>query len=114
MEWNIRYYISPAKDNPVLDFIESLSIVAQGKVSRSLDLLSQYGILLREPHVKKVQGRAFWELRILGSDSIRILYIAQTGRNFLLLHGFIKKTRKTPEKELVIADNRLKEYKARK
>ncbi|MBI2443152.1 MAG: type II toxin-antitoxin system RelE/ParE family toxin [Candidatus Levybacteria bacterium] len=48
------------------------------------------------PHIKKLTGRELWELRILGSDSLQILYIAITGKTFLLLHGFKKKKDKTP------------------
>lgn len=38
MAWNIIYYVSGDNDNPVYDFIESLSISAKGKVYRSLNL----------------------------------------------------------------------------
>ncbi|MBU1327004.1 type II toxin-antitoxin system RelE/ParE family toxin [Patescibacteria group bacterium] len=54
------------------------------------------------------------ELRILGGDSIRIFYVATSGRAFLLLHGFIKKSRKAPKKEIKVALTRLKEYKLKK
>jgi len=47
-------------------------------------------------------------------DSIRVLYLASVGKSFLILHGFLKKSQKTPTKEINIALNRLKEYKARK
>ena len=39
----------------------------------------------------------------------RVIYVAHTGRRFILLHGFIKKTQKTPRRELEIAKERLKE-----
>lgn len=65
------------------------------------------------PHVKKLTGTPFWELRIVGSESVRVLYIAVTGKTFLLLHGFKKKKDKTPLKEIKVAENRLAEYRSR-
>ena len=113
-EWNIVYYESLGGNIPVYDFIESLSPVAKSKVSNTLDLLTEYGIKLGLPHVKKVAGTELWELRILGGDSIRIFYIATSGRAFLMLHGFIKRSQKAPKKDIKIALARLKEYKFRK
>jgi phage-related protein len=107
--WRIDYYISPSGNNPVYEFIESLSINAQSKVGRSLDLLRDYGTALHAPHVKKVQGTPLWELRIIGGDSIRIFYVARVERVFLLLHGFVKRKQKTLGKELHIALARLRE-----
>lgn len=113
-DWNIIYYESSSGDIPVYDFVERLSPTAKSKVSNTFDLLIEYGIKLGLPHVKKVTGTDLWELRILGGDSIRIFYIATSGRVFLLLHGFIKKSQKAPKKEIKIALARLKEYKSRK
>lgn len=113
-EWKIDYYESSGGNIPVFDFIEGLSPTAKSKVSNTLDLLTEYGIRLGPPHIKKVVGTELWELRILGGDSIRIFYITISGRKFLLLHGFIKKIQKTPKKEIKIALGRLKEYKLRK
>lgn len=113
-DWSIIYYESPSGGIPVYDFIESLSPTAKSKVSNTLDLLTKYGIKLGLPHVKKVTGTDLWELRILGRDNIRIFYIATFGKVFLLLHGFIKKSQKAPEKEIKISLVRLNEYKLRK
>lgn len=113
-EWKIVYYESAGGDIPVYNFIESLNARAKSKVSNTFDLLSEYGIKLGLPHVKKVVGTELWELRILGGDSIRIFYIAISGRVFLLLHGFIKKSQKVPNREMKAALTRLNEYKSRK
>ncbi|MDP3724165.1 MAG: type II toxin-antitoxin system RelE/ParE family toxin [bacterium] len=112
--WNVVYYqASQSRTSPVYDFIESLDRKAQSKVSNSLDLLEKYGIQLGQPHVKKVTGTDLWELRILGSDSTRIFYVAVTGKNFLLLHGFRKKKQKTDQREIRTALERLREYRSR-
>lgn len=87
---------------------------ARLKISRTFELLEQFGLAGADPHAKKLTGAPLWELRILGSDSIRILYVTITGRIFLLLHGFKKKKQKTPPKEIKVAEERLKEYESRK
>src|SRR3989344_2772820 len=106
--WNIIYYQTPQQDSsPIQDFIESLDIKARTKVSNSLNLLEEFGIKLSSPHIKKLTGTDLWELRILGQDNLRILYIAITGKNFLLLHAFNKKKQKTDKREINTALARL-------
>ena len=112
--WDIEYYKSPAEQEPILDFINNLEVPAQVKVARALDLLAEFGIALRSSHTKKLSGVPFWELRIVGSDNIRIFYIAKAGRSFLILHGFKKKQQKTDIKEIKVAMRRWQEYTVRK
>jgi phage-related protein len=51
-------------------------------------------------------GDGLWELRSSITDGIaRVIFVAQ-GDLMILLHGFIKKSRKTPEKELAVARKR--------
>ena len=45
----------------------------------------------------------------MGKNAVRIFYIFSYGRIIYLLHGFKKKTQKTPNRELMIAKNRQKE-----
>ncbi len=108
--WNIKYYKSPSGTEPVYDFIASLSLKSKTKIYNTFELLAEYGTQLDLPHVKKLTGTSLWELRILGENSIRIMYIAVTGKTFLLLHGFIKKRQKIPTKDISIALARLREY----
>jgi len=112
-QWKILLYETLQGDSPINDFILSLDLKAQSKVRDAIKLLHGFGIGLGLPHVKKLTGTELWELRILGGDSVRILYIAVSGRNFLLLHGFKKKKDRTPPKEIKIAENRLAEFRSR-
>jgi len=82
-------------------------------VINTVRLLRQYGVRLGGSHTKKLTGTEVWELRILGSDSIRIFYIAIEQQTFLFLHGFKKKTQKTPAKELRVATERLRDFRSR-
>ncbi len=109
-QWKIMLYESTTGDKPVERFIKSLEEKGQAKVHNAIELLKEYGIRLGSPHSKKLLGTSLWELRILGTDTIRIFYIAISGQRFLLLHGFKKKTQKTLIKDIHIAQNRLREF----
>ncbi len=111
--WKVILYRSPNGEHPIQEFLDSLEIKAQSKVKGAVKLLEEFGVRLGLPHVKKLTGTELWELRILGSDSIRVLYVAVTGKTFVLLHGFKKKKDKTPPKEIKIAEDRLAEYRFR-
>lgn len=112
--WHIEYYESARGDKPVEEFYNSLEEKTRVKVTKTLELLEEFGIHIDHPHAKKLTGTELWELRILGSDNTRIFYVAQQGKTFLLLHGFKKKTQKTERKEIKLATERLQEYRSRK
>lgn len=109
-KWKIIYYKTSQGTNPVYNFISSLDEKTKSKVIDTVDLLEEFGVRLGLPHVKKLAGTSFWELRILGSNNIRVLYVAAVDKTFLLLHGFQKKKQKTDKREIKIATHRLKEY----
>ncbi len=112
-KWKVILYRSPSGDHPVQQFLDGLEIKTQSKVQDAIKMLQEFGVRLGLPHVKKLTGTDLWELRIVGSDSIRVLYVAVTGKKFLLLHGFKKKKDKIPPKEIKIAEDRLVEYRSR-
>lgn len=111
--WKIQYYKTSNGTEPVYDFIELLSLKAKTKLYNTFELLSEYGTQLGLPHVKKLTGTPLWELRILGENNIRVMYVARMGKIFLLLHGFVKKKQKTSMKDISVALTRLREYNSR-
>lgn len=112
-KWKIKYYQAPGGKFPVFDFIQNLDPVSKSKVINALDLLEEFGIRLRSPHAKKLKSTNLWELRILGSNNLRIFYVAVSGKTFLLLHAFKKKKQKTKIKDIKIAEERLHNYESR-
>lgn len=112
-KWEIELYENSKGEKIVEEFFDSLDEKANLKIVRAFELLKTFGLEGGYPHIKKLTGTHLWEYRILGSDSIRILYVSMTGRIFLILHGFKKKKQKTPPKEIKIAEERLKEYQNR-
>lgn len=70
-----------------------------------------YGPDLGMPHTRAM-GEGLFELRIKAPEGIaRVFYCTMVGKKIVILHLFIKKTDKTPSKELEIARRRLKEVK---
>jgi phage-related protein len=112
VNWTIEYYVTVEGRCPVKEFIDSLSEEGQAKYIFITKLLKEYGIQVKEPYVRQITGhRKLYEIRIKDKTSIsRILYFAHTGRKFILLHGFIKKTDKTPSKEIEIAEKKMTDY----
>lgn len=102
-EFNILLYETQTGNKPVLNYIQELSPKAQVKVLYLIELLATYGNNLREPHSKYLKDNLF-ELRAKTANRAeRVIYCFIDGKNCILLHGFTKKTNKTPEKELSIA-----------
>ena len=66
---------------------------------------------LGEPHTKAF-GEGLFELRLKGAEGIaRVFFCTLVGKRVVMLHSFIKKTDKTPSRERVIAELRMKEIK---
>ncbi len=108
--WKIIYYTSLSGNNPVSDFLDTLESNSQTKLLRILHNIEEYGLDSVIPHIKKLSGTPFWEIRILGQDSIRVIYVVPAKFEVLVLHGFKKKTQKTPLKEFKTASSRYQEY----
>ena len=66
---------------------------------------------LGEPHTKAF-GEGLFEFRLKGAEGIaRVFYCTLIGKRVVMLHSFVKKTNKTPPRELHIAESRMKEMK---
>ncbi len=87
-------------------FIGGLQRSTIAKTLRTINLLDRFGHELCMPYSKKI-GANIFELRVRGVQEVRIFYTFHKGLA-ILLHGFIKKSQKTPFKELHIAQKRLK------
>ena len=79
------------------------------KIYMYIDLLSQEGLKLSEPYIKKLD-KEIWELRPLRD---RILFASWRDNKFVLLSIFMKQTRKTPKREIEKAKRFLEDYKKR-
>lgn len=109
-EWKVLYYETPSGKSPVFEFIQSFEMKTRAKITSTIDLLIEHGINLGLPYSKKLVGSNLWEIRILGTNNLRIFYVAIINKQFLLLHGFKKKKQKTDKREIDLAEKRLTEY----
>jgi phage-related protein len=85
----------------VSTFLSSLTEKEVAKVIRTIELLEEFGNDLGMPHSKHLSDNLL-ELRVRGTREIRIFYTFHKNKAYLL-SAFIKKTQKTPGKELVMA-----------
>ncbi len=114
MDWQVEYYKKENGDIPVLDFLLSLEVKMRAKAFSEIELLEKHGTELREPFVKHIKGKGLFELRIkFASDISRIFYFTYRQNTFVLLHGFTKKTNKTPQREIERALRYKEDYERR-
>ena len=99
--WSVEYYVEENGKNPVKDFIQSLARKERAAVQHDLDVLAEFG--LDAPFVRHMEGQ-LWEIK---SGPARIFYVAHTGKRFVLLHGYYKKSRKAQRREVEVARGRL-------
>jgi len=100
----VQYYFDNYKKiSPAKVFIDSLSKTQKAKIFRIFLNIETYGLSSIQPHIKKLIGTPLWEIRILGQDSIRIIYSLKYKDIILILHAFTKKSQKTSKREINIA-----------
>lgn len=108
--FEIVYFEKENGDVPVRTFLENLADPRhKAKLLLFIDFLRERNVFLREPHVKKLEGK-IWELRVPhGRAAYRVLFFYE-GREIVLTHAFEKKTAKTPREELERANQHRSSY----
>jgi phage-related protein len=106
MIYSIHYY----SESVQIDLL-SMPATLQARYIGLTDRMRVVGANLGEPHTKAM-GDGLFELRLMGAEGIaRVMYCTLSGKRIVMLHGFIKKTQKTPRAELDTAIRRMKEVK---
>ena len=78
---------------------------------RYAERMEIYSPNLGMPHTRAM-GEGLFELRLKAAEGIaRVFYCTVVGQRIVMLHQFVKKSEKTPRKELEIARRRMKETK---
>jgi phage-related protein len=105
MEWNVE-----TLNHPVDEELNALPADMRARFTRVVRLIESFGVdRVGQPHVKHLQGR-LWEMRLRGRDGIaRALYVTVTGQRVVVVRVFVKKTQKTPRREIELALERAKE-----
>lgn len=105
MLWTVR-----ALNAAVADEIDALPRDMRARLARLSAIIEQAGFEgLPRDSVKHLEGK-LWELRMIGRDGIsRAIYMTASERRVLILRVFIKKSQKTPPRELELARQRAKD-----
>lgn len=116
-KYRVDFYRTQRGDIPAREFIDGLPNKLNAKIWQSIGLLKTEGLDLSAPLVKKITGKQYeglYELRIKqGTDAARIFYFMAVKDSFVLLHGFLKKSNKTPSTELQRAKRYKSDYESR-
>jgi len=89
---------------------EKLPADMRANFERIIGLIRGVGLeRVREPYIKHLEDK-LWEMRLRGRDGIaRAIYVSAIGRRIVILRVFIKKTQKTPHREILLARQRMQE-----
>ena len=104
MTYQIQYF------NPKLQLqIEAWPIGIFAGFVRIAEQMQLSGPSLGMPYTRAL-GRGLFEVRLRGREGIgRVFFCCLKGERIVLLHAFIKKTQNTPQKEIHLAMQRMKE-----
>ncbi len=102
---NVHFYKTDSGSEPVREWLKSLDSKSRKIIGEDIKTV-QFGWPLGMPLVRKMD-KNLWEIRVeLDKRIARILFTSHDGM-MILLHGFIKKSQKTPASDLKLAKQRL-------
>lgn len=115
-KYSIYFYKNKQGEEPVRKYLYELaknkdkdSRIKLNKIRDYVKILEIYGTRAGEPYIKHIDGD-IWELRPLRD---RIFFVAWVNNSFVLLHQFMKKTQKTPKREIKQAQKEYEDLKKR-
>lgn len=112
--FDIDYYRREDGSCPVIEFQDTLAKKIRAKLLGLQLLLERNGNELREPYSKYIEDGIF-ELRVNhGTNACRVLYFFMNGHKIIITNGFVKKTQKTPRKEIELAKRYRDDYLSRR
>jgi len=99
--YRVQFYVKSSNgEKPVENFLKDLSPLVQAKINKYIELLRVSNGYLDEPLSRHITGK-IRELRVdFKHIRHRVFYFTFIGQRIILLHGFIKKTAKTPPAEI--------------
>ena len=106
---NVVFYRSESGNEPVREWLKSLPRDSKRLIGEDIKTV-QFGWPIGMPLIRKIE-KDLWEVRARLRDGIARVFFTVDGNLIILLHGFIKKSQKTPEPELKTGLTRLNNYK---
>jgi phage-related protein len=113
--YKVYYYQSSnLKRVPVSEYIQKVSGKEKVKIAAYINFLRDNKDYINEPYSRYICSE-IRELRVgFSHNKHRIFYTVSGRRKIILLYAFLKKTQKTPKKEINHALNNLQDYKLNK
>ena len=109
MKWYVTFY-SEKVETETLSFPPGIL----ANFLHIAELIEEFGPALGLPYTKAL-GDGLFEIRAKGKEGIgRSFFCTMKGQEIIILHSFIKKSQKTPKKELKAAQTRLKAIRKKK
>jgi phage-related protein len=102
----VAFFRTETGREPVRDWLKSLAREQRRIIGEDVKTV-QFGWPLGMPLVRKLD-QGLWEVRIRLPDGIARIIFTTRNKRMVLLHGFIKKSQKTPREELELAKTRLR------
>lgn len=108
---NVKFYRNEQDIAPIQEFLRDLPLQARQKVSWTLKVVQEMERVPKE-YLKKLHGTEdIWEIRVESfGTAIRLLGFFDEGHLIILTNGFSKKSQKTPQKEIRLAEERKQDY----
>lgn len=103
----VRFYTTNHGREPVRDWLKTLSPDARKAIGEDLKTV-QFGWPLGMPLVRKMEP-GLWEVRSAIDAGVARVFFTTIGTVMVLLHGFVKRTARTPADDLKLAKRRMKE-----
>lgn len=101
--FSLEFYETKQGKSPAEDFIRAMSAKAKAKFFQIANLLKEHGPEVRMPYSRFLEDGIFEARVIVGNDSSRVLYFFMEGQRVIFTNGFVKKTQKTPRREIETA-----------
>ena len=105
---NVVFFRTDSGTEPVRRWLKDLAVAQKKAIGEDIKTV-QFGWPLGMPLVEKLEPY-LWEVRSKVPGGIARVLFTVDGQVMILLHGFIKKTRKISQKEISTARSRLKQY----
>ena len=113
--YDVEFFYDKNGKSEIVEYLDDLKAkgaanknerVNRDKILAYIVALKQYGTWIGQPTVKHIDG-SIWELRPLAN---RIFFFYWKDNKYVLLHHFIKKSKKTPPREIEQARVKMKDY----
>jgi len=113
--YEVEFYYDKNGKSEIVEYLDRLGErsetsktdrINRNKILAYIISLQEYGTRIGQPTVKHIDGN-LWELRPLDN---RIFFFYWKDNKYVLLHHFIKKTNKTPPREIEQARSKMKDY----